>query len=165
MDHVRVCHCLVPRILFGKQGHVHPAVLSHQCHRLQERIWLCDKTWFSDRNRRQTLRHRHGYLSWMLETDGGDCSLGTDGLGDALIKDKAADLLRACVRASAYQLADESSMLQRAREERKTGSFAKAEGKNRRHRRRTADEKRSWKGSQTWKRRNPQRQHQRVACE
>ena len=38
-------------------------------------------------------------------------------LGDALTKDKAdaADLLRACVRASAYQLADESSTLQRAR--------------------------------------------------
>ena len=41
-------------------------------------------------------------------------------LGDALTKDKAdaADLLRACVRASPYQRADESSTLQRAREER-----------------------------------------------
>ena len=40
-------------------------------------------------------------------------------LGDALTKDKAdpADLLRACVRASASQLADESSTLPRAREE------------------------------------------------
>ena len=47
-------------------------------------------------------------------------------LGDALTKDKAeaADLLRACVRASAYQLADESSTLQRAREEREARSLA-----------------------------------------
>ena len=37
-------------------------------------------------------------------------------LGDSLTKDRAdaADLLRACVRASTYQLADESSTLQRA---------------------------------------------------
>ena len=43
--------------------------------------------------------------------------LGPTGLmlGDALTKDKtdAADLLRVCVRASAYQHADESSTLQR----------------------------------------------------
>ena len=57
-------------------------------------------------------------------------------LGDALTKDKAeaADLLRACVRVSAYQLADESSTLQRAREEREARSFAKADGKNSRSR-------------------------------
>ena len=46
-------------------------------------------------------------------------------LGDALTKDKAdpADLLRASVRASAYQLVDESCTLQRAREEREAGTF------------------------------------------
>ena len=46
-------------------------------------------------------------------------------LGDALTEDKAeaADVLRACVRASAYQLADESSTLQRAREERESPIF------------------------------------------
>ena len=45
--------------------------------------------------------------------------------GDALTKDKAdaADLLRACARASACQLADESSTLQRAREEREAPIF------------------------------------------
>ena len=37
MDHVHVCHCFVHRILVGKQGHVYPAVVSHQCHLLQER--------------------------------------------------------------------------------------------------------------------------------
>ena len=30
-------------ILPGKQGHAHPAVLSRQCHRLQERVRLCDR--------------------------------------------------------------------------------------------------------------------------
>ena len=62
-------------------------------------------------------------------------------LGDALTKDKAeaADLLRACVRASA-QLADESSTLQRAREEREAPSSAKSDGKMRGHGQRTADE-------------------------
>ena len=47
--------------------------------------------------------------------------LGPTGLllGDSLTKDKAAaDQLKACVRASAYQLQHESSTLQRAREER-----------------------------------------------
>ena len=62
--------CLVPRSLLGKQGHVHPAVLSHQCHRLQERVWLRDETWCSDWNRRQTLRRRPGYHSWIPKTDG-----------------------------------------------------------------------------------------------
>ena len=52
-------------------------------------------------------------------------------LGDALTKYKAeaADLLRACVRASAYQLADESSTLQWAREEGEARSFARPDGK------------------------------------
>ena len=51
-------------------------------------------------------------------------------LGDALTKDKAdaADLMRACVRASAYQLAEESSTLQRAREVREARSFTKPNG-------------------------------------
>ena len=55
-------------------------------------------------------------------------------LGDALTKVKAGatDLLRACVRASVYQLADESSTLQRTREEREARSFAKADGEIRR---------------------------------
>ena len=63
-------------------------------------------------------------------------------LGDALTKDKAeaADLLRAGVRASAYQLADESSMLERAREEREARSSAKSDCKIRGHERRAADE-------------------------
>ena len=61
-------------------------------------------------------------------------------LGDALTKDiaDAADLLRACVRASAYQLADESSTLQRAREEREAGSLTKTTFESRGHGRRTA---------------------------
>ena len=79
---------------------------------------VCDETWCSEWHRRQTLRHRHGYHSWMPKTDG----WGPTGLmlGDALTKDKAdaADLLRACVGASASLLADESSTLPRAREER-----------------------------------------------
>ena len=29
---------LFTRLLFGKQEHVHPAILSHQCHQLQERV-------------------------------------------------------------------------------------------------------------------------------
>ena len=63
-------------------------------------------------------------------------------LGDALTKGKAeaADLLRACVRASAHQLADASSTLQRAPEEREAWFSAKADGKIRGHGRRTADE-------------------------
>ena len=50
-------------------------------------------------------------------------------LGDTLTKDKAeaADLLRACVRASADQLADQSSTLQRAREERDVRSLTKVQ--------------------------------------
>ena len=56
-------------------------------------------------------------------------------LGDPLIKDKAyaADLLRACLCASAYQSADDSSTLQRTREKRESGEI-------RGHERRTTDE-------------------------
>ena len=63
-------------------------------------------------------------------------------LGDALTRDQAepADSLRACVRASACQLADESSTLQRARDEREARSLAKADGKIQGLGRRTADE-------------------------
>ena len=48
-----------------------------------------------------------------------------------MTKDKAeaADMLRACVRAFAYQLVDESSRLQRAPDERESWSSAKADGK------------------------------------
>ena len=48
-------------------------------------------------------------------------------LGDALTQDKpeAADLLRARVRASAFQLTDESSTWQRTREEREARSLRK----------------------------------------
>ena len=62
-------------------------------------------------------------------------------LGDAATTDKAesADLFRACVRASAHQLADESSTLQRARE-REALSLAKVNGKIRGLGRRTSDE-------------------------
>ena len=63
-------------------------------------------------------------------------------LGDALTKDKAeaADLSKTCVRASACQLADESSTLKRAREGREARSSPNADGRSRGHRRRTADE-------------------------
>ena len=51
-------------------------------------------------------------------------------LGGAQIKDKAdaADLLRACARASVYQLAYESSTLQRAGEECEARSLTKTNG-------------------------------------
>ena len=83
-------------------------------------------------------------------------------LRETLTKDKAeaADLLR-CVRASAYQLADESS-LQRAREEREARSsqtMVKIEV--------TGDERLTrtfLEGLTAWNRRSPQPQ-QRVACE
>ena len=88
-------------------------------------------------------------------------------LGDALTKDKAeaADLLRACVRASAYQLANESFTLQRAREEREPRSLLKTNGKIRGHGRRTAGENRFWKGSRTWYRQSRQRRQHRDVCE
>ena len=62
-------------------------------------------------------------------------------LGDALTKDNAdaTDLMRACVRASTDQLADESSTLQRAREEREAWSSAKADGEVRDHGKPTVD--------------------------
>ena len=99
MDHAHVCHCFVTRVLFGKQGHVHPAVLSHQCRRLQ-----------------------FDFLTKPGVPTGIDdkrCATKTDGCGSrdrraccletTKGKAEAADLLRACARASAHQFADESS--------------------------------------------------------
>ena len=73
-----------------------------------------DKTWCSDWNRAIDMAIIRGCLRRMGLT----LRWGPTGLmlGDALTKDKAeaAVMVRACVRASAYQLADESSTLLRA---------------------------------------------------
>ena len=72
--------------------------------------------------------------------------------GDALTNDRtdAADLLSACVRASEYQLADESSTLQRARQECEVRDLTKvprdlsgAAGESRKHQRREDDKNNS----------------------
>ena len=60
-------------------------------------------------------------------------------LGDALTADPA-DLLRARVRASAYQVADEPPTLQRTREEREGRSLRNATGAIQGHKRRMDDE-------------------------
>ena len=84
-----------------------------------------------------------------------------------LTKDKAeaADMLRACVRAFAYQLADESSRLQRAPDERESWSSAKADGKIRGHGRRTADANASGRNRRGGTRQSRRRQQHRDARE
>ena len=69
---VHVCHCSVsPRSVRTTQGRAHSAILSHQRYPTARACFdLRGKTWFSDWNRRQALRHRHGHHSRMPETDG-----------------------------------------------------------------------------------------------
>ena len=152
------------RVLLGKQGHVHSTIPSHQRHRVFNFVTKTD--W----NRRLALRHRHGHHSRMPQ-DGWKVTLRWRPtgllLGDALTKDTAddADLLRAYERASAHQLAAESSMSKRAGEEREARSLMKAHGEVRGHWRRTADENVSGRSHRRGTERSHRQPQRRGACE
>ena len=78
VGHVHVCHGFVPPHSVWKTGTrassgSPPSMSStaRACLTLYQNLVL--------RLEWTALRHRHGYHSWMPETDGGDSSLGTDG--------------------------------------------------------------------------------------
>ena len=92
------------------------AVLSRVCYRLQECVPLRDQAWSTHWTRRRTLWHRPGHHPRMPVANGRSFTVGANGADagrgpSTKVKADAADLLRACVRTSAFQLADELKKL------------------------------------------------------